>query len=253
MERALFILTVLLSLTFTTQLQGNSLPTDTFRLANEAFAQGSYADAAQLYQAIADRGYGSAILFFNLGSVYMEIREPSKARFYLEKARLLDPRDDRVIMQLDKLKESIEDPYRYPPYPLFTVIEVIHANLGINMISILFLLIWICLFVVWYLHRNKRLLHGKWMLRVVIGCTVMAAVLLFFEKTYQNFHDRMYIVRAEDVQLLPQPSEDTEAILGLKPGYKVRLKEELGPWIRVDLADGTEGWLLFEQLWSLKS
>ncbi len=253
MERALCILTVLLSLTFATKLQGKSLPTDTFRLANEAYAQGSYADAAQLYQAIADRGYGSAILYFNLGSVYMEMQKPSKARFYLEKARLLNPRDDRVNLQLDKLKESIEDPYRYPPYPLFTVIEVIHASLGLNMISILFLLAWISLFVVWYLHRNKRILHSKWILRAVIGCTVVVAVLLFFEKTYQNFHSRMYIVRADDVQLLPQPSEDSEAILGLQPGYKVRSKEQLGPWIRVDLADGTEGWLLSKQLWPMKS
>ena len=49
-----------------------SSPTDLMARANERYERGEYAEAAQQYEALIDRGYSDAALYFNLGNAYLE-------------------------------------------------------------------------------------------------------------------------------------------------------------------------------------
>lgn len=229
----------------------NNAASDTFKLANEAYSKGAIDDAIQLYQAIADNGYKSLALYYNLGSAYANQENWGEARYYLEKARLENPLDPKVKKNLEKVKAAIEDPYLYPRYPLFPTIELIHAKAGRNVISIIFLILFL-LFLCGIHLKHIRQLPGVRLVPVFIGGLLfIVGIMLFFEQTYERFHNRMVIVN-QDSALFRVPDINGAVGLELKPGHKLRIQEHLGPWFRVDLADGTEGWIPRDQVKTLK-
>ena len=226
-------------------------PTDTFKLANEAYQRGALDDAIQLYQSIADNGFKSLALYYNLGSAYANKERWGEARYYLEKARLENPLDPKVNKNLEKVKSAIDDPYIYPKYPLFPTVELIHAKVGKNIISILFLLLFILLLSSLYLVYVRRSFQGKAIPLICVALLLVVGTLLFFEQTYERFHNRM-VIATEESSLYGVPDLEGEIALELRHGHKLRIQEELGPWYKVDLADGTEGWIPRDQVRSLK-
>ena len=229
----------------------NNTPSDTFRLANEAFQKGAVDDAIQLYQAIADNGFKSLALYYNLGTAYATNENWGEARYYLEKAKLENPLDTRVQKNLEKVKSAIEDPYLYPKYPLFPTIELIHAKAGKSIISLIFLLIFLLLIASSYMRYIRRWHQFKAYNTALAVLLVVIGILLFFEQTYEHFHDRMVIAN-QTSHLYEVPDLEGEIALEVQHGHKLRIQEELGPWYRVDLADGTIGWIPRDQVTSLK-
>ena len=90
--------------------------------ANERYERGEYAEAAQQYEALIDRGYSDATLYLNLGNSYFESEDLGRAILSYLRARELSPRDmdirhnlelargmtvDRVVAEGDSLVESV--------------------------------------------------------------------------------------------------------------------------------------------------
>ena len=240
MIRACILLLIVMS--FLENIQANDTHTDTFRLANSAFKEGSIDDAIQLYRAIADKGYVSLPLYFNLGSAYAKKRNWTEARYYLEQAHLENPLHKDVNKNLDFVKEQIDDPYTYPKYPLFSLIELIHSGLGRNVVSIFFLLCFLgcatSLYLRWIGQLKNKLVN--WLFATFL---IFFGIIMFFEQTYERFHARMVIVNLPTTNLYKIPDVEGEVAFDLQGGHKLRIQESIGPWYKVDLADGTEGWV----------
>ena len=77
--------------------------------ANERYERGEYAEAAQQYEALIDRGYGGASVYFNLGNAYLESGDLGRAILSYLRARELAPRDSDIRANLDLARSMTVD------------------------------------------------------------------------------------------------------------------------------------------------
>src|ERR1044072_673873 len=75
-------------------------PSVVFDSANAAYAAGKYEKAIQLYQKIEAENTVSAGLYFNLGNAYYKTNNTGKAILYYERAKMLDPDDEDINVNL---------------------------------------------------------------------------------------------------------------------------------------------------------
>ncbi|MCB0665784.1 MAG: hypothetical protein KDC80_08185 [Saprospiraceae bacterium] len=216
------------------------VPKDTFRLANEAFEKGAVDDAIQLYESIASNDFGSTTLYYNLGTAYLKKENWPAARYYLEKARQEHPTRVDLNSNLEYVRERVDDQYNFPHFPLAGFIEQIHSLFGKNFISLLMLFLFIGGILVAYLRPS----HWKTSLYIGTAAWILVFSVFLLERKIDTIQHNMAIVWNDQVQLYDKPEVARESkIADLRAGLKVRSLEKIGPWCRVDLADGTSGWI----------
>ena len=77
--------------------------------AEQMYAEGKYADAADIYTKILAEGKESADLYFNLGNCYYKLGENTRAILNYERSLLLNPGDDMVRYNLKMAQQAIVD------------------------------------------------------------------------------------------------------------------------------------------------
>lgn len=215
-------------------------PKDTFKLANEAFDRGAIDDAIQLYESIASNNYASAVLFYNLGTAYIRKENWPAARYYLEKGKLEHPTDEDLRHNLEFVREQVDDLYNFPSFPLTGLVDQIHSVSGKNSISVSLLI----LFGVGLLVLYTKPFHWKSIIYGIGAMWLLVLILFLFERKLERIDHSMAIVWNDQVSLYNKPETDaSSSVVTLKAGLKVRTLEKIGPWCRVDLADGTSGWI----------
>lgn len=221
-----------------------SAPKDTFELANEAFEKGAIDDAIQLYESVISHGFQSETIYFNLGTAYIKKKNWSAARFYLEKGIQEDPHHAGLEQNLAVVREQVDDLYNFPQFPLTGLVNSIHSLAGKNFISLLLLTLFLGGLAVFWL-------KPVWW-RPALYLTFSAWILLLglFLLEIKNIHieQNMAIVWQNNAPLFEKPETDNDETSNLKAGIKVRTLEKVGSWCRVDLADGTSGWIEDQEL-----
>ena len=71
-----------------------------FNRATDAYNEGNYQQAIEVYNQILDKGEHSAALYFNLGNSYYKLNQIAPSIYYYEKALLLSPNDPEIKTNL---------------------------------------------------------------------------------------------------------------------------------------------------------
>ncbi|MDH3650391.1 MAG: hypothetical protein OEQ53_11950 [Saprospiraceae bacterium] len=225
---------------------------DLMRSANNAYLRQEYDSAAQLYQKLVVQGWESPYLLYNLGTAMAKIGDKAMARSYLEKARLLDPHDEQINRNLELVKNEIGDYYLFPPYPLFELVESVHAVFGSSFIAWSLLILYLFSLGGLIAHRYTKKEYIRWALIPCLVLLLTLFIVFLFEKAYTRFHGKMAIV-LDECTLHEKPVEESTATRELVSGFKVRVHEVIGDWAAVELADGSDGWMMNESLKPLMS
>jgi len=222
----------------------SATPADTFKLANDAYEKGAIDDAIQLYESIVSSNFKSAALYHNLATAYISTGQWPEARYYTEKALAENPLNPKIRTNLDYIKNYVGDPYPFPSFPLSGMVDAIHSVVGQAAISILLLLIFLAMIAAIWTRTTKwkPIIYGLSAIWVTLFC------LFLIERHETNNFRSMGIVWATEVQLLDKPDDLANSLSPLNEGQKVRILESIGPWCRVDLADGSSGWLQSDKL-----
>ena len=223
-------------------------PKDTFQLANDAFAAGDLDRAIALYEYLTQQKLISQELFYNLGTAHAHQEGWGAARFYLEKALLEDPGHEQIQHNLSLIKGQVDDTHHFPQYPFFATIASIHSQFGQKFLSIGLLSLLYAIGFLLIINHLKTIQRTKIYLSVLVGLLVVNGFLLMMEHTYLGFHLEMGIVAKDGTELFPHPDTSTEANTYLSAGCKARVNESVGPWVKVDLADGSVGWLQTDKI-----
>ena len=81
----------------------------TFEAGNLLYEKGNYREAAKAYEAIAQSGRVSPVLYFNLGNAWFKTGQIGRAIFNYRLAEQLAPRDPDVRANLQFARESVEN------------------------------------------------------------------------------------------------------------------------------------------------
>ena len=216
--------------------------------ANQAYAEGRWADALDNYQLISGMGLESAALYCNTGDAYFKSGNPAMAILYYERSLKLDPSYSDARFNLELLNSSIQD--RIDPVPEF-VLKTWFRNFSYIMDSdawavcfLVFLGLTLAMMLVFILSgsvggRRAGFFIGIFMLLVA----VMALTFSVWQKNEGMNADEAIIMKpVTSVKSSPSAEASTDLFI-LHEGTKVRLLDEVGTWKNISLADGRQGWI----------
>ena len=218
-----------------------------FEKGNALYQKGSYNEAISEYESILASKKQSAELYFNLGNCYYKLNKVAPAIYNYEKALVLKPNDNEIQnnlkfaqkLQIDEIKEV-------PKVGFEKLIRDFTATFHYDTwawISVSFATLFLLFFVGYYFSQttqSKRIFFiGMFVLVLLILISVLSAI---FEKShYEN--ERPAIVFAEVVSVKSEPKASGSDVLVLHEGTKVFVLETLETWKKIQLTDGTEGWI----------
>ena len=86
-----------------------------FDVANENYKNGNYKDAIFIYESILESKKHSPELYFNLGNCYYKLNQIAPAIYFYEKAKILNPKDSKIDVNLKFAQNRTLDQFETVP------------------------------------------------------------------------------------------------------------------------------------------
>ena len=216
------------------------------KLANDLYERGSFVEATQIYQQLADEGYGDSIVFYNLGNAYYKSGDLGRAILNYLRAERLAPRDPDIQDNLQIARDGIVDPFeRSEQSALAGSIRLPQLKLSLDELALIALGLWILLALMLLLLARRfsfRRLIGY--ASVVVALLLLAGIVSLGSGLSSESEDRKVVVVAESVDVVGGPGLQYEAKFTLHGGNEASLVETRGAWSRLRLAGGQlQGWV----------
>jgi tetratricopeptide (TPR) repeat protein len=227
-----------------------------FEVGNELYQKGKYKDAVVAYENVEKNNKQSVELYFNLGNSYYKLNKVAPAIYNYEKALLLSPKDSEVLTNLRfAQKRTIDEVKVIPKVGFGKLLRDFTAIYDYNTwgwISVSFSVLFLFSFIGYYFSQltlSKRIFFvGMFIIFVLLLISVASAI---FEKSHYK-NERPAVVFAEMVEVKAEPQKSASNVVTLHEGTKVFVKETLENWKKIQLTDGTEGWIQISAIKELK-
>ena len=218
-----------------------------FKNANEMYQKGDYNGAIRSYESILDAKQESAEVYFNLGNCYYKLNKVAPAIYNYEKALTLKPNDKDILNNLNFAKKlTIDEIKEVPKVGFEKLVRDFTATYHYNTwawISVVLAVLFLLFFLGYYfsaLTLSKRIFFiGMFVVLLAILISVSSAI---FERNHYN-SERPAIIFKEMVSVKSEPKASSSEVLELHEGTKVYVLESFDGWDKIQLTDGTEGWL----------
>lgn len=227
-----------------------------FEKGNVLYQKGQYEQAIQAYESVLDSRQQSADLYFNLGNCYYKLNKVAPSIYNYEKALVLAPEDVDITNNLKFAQKLTIDEVKEVSKVGFA--KLLHDFTGMYhyntwaWISIVFGLLFLGFFIGYYFSLAavlKRIFFFGMFVWVLFLLVSLGAAI--FERNH-FVTDRPAIVFVEVTEVKSEPQKASPATFVVHEGTKVFVKEILGKWKKIELTDGTEGWIESEAIREVK-
>ncbi len=224
----------------------------TFDKATEAYNDGEYQKAIDLYLDILESGKHSAELYFNLGNCYYKLDEIGPSIYFYEKALLLKPQDAEILDNLrfaeNMRLDAIEEMPKTAMAKLHDTVVLAWSFDQWAIIAIVMLSLFVTGYITYYLlysATKKRIAFISGTLALFLAVFALAmAYLAFQDFTTKN----PAIIFEREVAVTSEPNQRSEKVFVLHEGTKVNVMDTLENWHKIKIADGQTGWIPSESL-----
>lgn len=220
---------------------------EVFSQGNEAYNNGEFQQALLFYNQILEQGKHSPEVYFNMANSYYRLNMVGEANFYYEKAKLLDPTNEDILINGGFAQNMTLDtivPLRVSP-----IQQIVSNYFGLFSIDrwalIAVIMGWTTLIVfIWFLWSGgpgqKKLLFTGLCFFLLLW--VLSSATTYRLNNYKN--NRTYaIIFSEQIEIFSEPNQRSEIQFYLHEGTKVELIENLQQWQNIRLANGASGWV----------
>lgn len=220
---------------------------DLFDKANQAYADGKYQDAVQLYDEILENGETSAAVHYNLGNAHYKLNHIAPSIYHYEKALQMAPGDKDVENNLSFARnmaiDAIAEPSEEGFLRLFNRVTSVFTTSGWAWAAIICMLLFVVLFLGYYFSRRAFLkrsffISGFFFLFVAV---TSAAIGLIKQNVIEN--SSFAIVFSEEAEVKSEPNIRSAEVFELHEGAKVKLTEDFQGWYEIELPNGSQGWI----------
>ena len=213
-----------------------------------------YGRAASLLDSL-DEDYRSVDYYLTFGNTHFENGAPGKAILAYERGLRLQPGHGDLANNLRFVKEEAGVNVGEPPsFFLLRWWTAVGAVLGTTLAYALALVCWwVCLGLAlyWYLRRRQMEEKRRFILLPVAGLLLVLALLFYGlgSSRYRTLHQKnVAILTAPNASLRVAPLEGGTVEGSLPEGSRLRITDTVGRYVKVELYDGRQGYLLTEEL-----
>ncbi len=215
--------------------------------ANDLYAQGDYTTALDSYLAIEQSDMVSADLYYNIGNCYYKLSDIPHAVLYYERALKLNPHHADAVNNLEIAQASVQD--RIDSVPRFILAEWME-KLKYSMSSDGWAWLTVALFVLVLLLLTGFRQFGSVSARkasFVLACVLFVLTLCTFSLSLSQradaISDKGAVVMSPVSSVKSSPGTSGTSLFIIHEGTVLEVKDVVGDWYRVTIADGREGWI----------
>lgn len=218
-----------------------------FNLANKAYTEEKYNEAIVFYNKILEKGIVSSDVYFNLGNCYYRLSNFPMAILYYEKAKKINPADSDIELNLKIANTKIID--KIEPIPQLFLVKwwilltnIFHFDIWALISSIATFIFFIFLF--FYL-INKTYSGKKTFFWLSISTLfIIILSITFAYNQYSNINKKNEaVVFAPTLTVKSSPDEKGIDKFVIHEGTKVIILDELNNWVKIKIANGSNGWI----------
>ncbi len=218
-----------------------------FQKANTAYNQGNYTEAIEGYNEILESGNISAELYYNLANSYYKENKVAPSIYYYEKALQLDPNDEDIRNNLAFAQSmAIDDIQESPRVGFDAFYSDMTSSLSYNgwaWVAVTFSVLFAVFFLIYYFSIVSLLKRLFFTLALVSVIIAVGSVYFAYSQEQNMKNSRYAIVFAEEAIVRSEPTLRSEEAFLLHEGTKLQVLETYQNWIKLELANGTQGWI----------
>jgi hypothetical protein len=228
----------LLALVFAGNIFAADVATD-FSAANELYAEGKFADAANAYEKILASGAVSPSLLFNYGNAEFKSGNLGKAIAAFRRAELLAPRDSEIRANLAFVRNQVQGA---------TVRESVWqnwlGNLSLNEWTILAVITFWLTFLLLVAKQLRPALAAKLKSAIWIfaALTIFSGTILGVQAA-NHFTKQTAIVISAEATARSGPFDDAQNAFTARDGAELSVLDRRDDWVQVADGSGKIGWL----------
>ncbi len=227
-----------------------------FEKGNEFYRKEKYAEAIQEYENVLKTKKHSAELYFNLGNAYYKLNKIAPAIYNYEKALMLSPGDREITNNLRFAHKMMIDEVKETPKVGFSKMvadftSVLSYN-GWAWLAVSCAVLFLVFFCGYYFSGTTVLKRAFFFGMIVLSLLIVLSILsgVFEKGRYES--ERPAIVFASSASVKSEPKSGAADEIVLHEGTKVYIIEMLDNWRRVELPDGSDGWMESSAIKELK-
>ncbi len=222
-------------------------PEEYVRQADQAFTENKYNQALDDYKKVIEMGYESPGLYYSLGNACFKANNFAAAILYYEKSLKLKSGNENLEYNLKVAQSKIADKIAPLPQPVYLrVWEAGQTMFTLKQWAVLIIVI----FSLVLISIATFLIAGKqWMRKAAFWFGILLIVSGVFSTVcsvaaYHNFNaNAEAIIFEPSVSVKSSPDESSTDIFVLHEGSKVEIKDQIGEWYEIRIANGNSGWL----------
>ncbi|WP_423127325.1 tetratricopeptide repeat protein [Gaoshiqia sp. Z1-71] len=215
--------------------------------ANQHYMAGEYAEAVEAYREILNSNLESAEVYYNLGNAYYKSGQYTKSILHYERAKLLAPNDEDIQFNLELANQHVIDAIEPLPQVFFirwwNDITNKFSTDGwakISVISFLITLVLAGFFFFSQIPAVKRI--SFWIGILILVISILSFNFAARQKKRMTEH-KFAIITQSSITVKSSPSESGTDLFLIHEGLKVEIKDSIGSWREIRLANGNQGWL----------
>ncbi|WP_016989211.1 tetratricopeptide repeat protein [Flavobacterium sp. ACAM 123] len=227
-----------------------------FEEGNALYKAGKYEQAIDAYAGVLKTNQHSSELYFNLGNCYYKLNKVAPAIYSYEKALVLSPNDREVLNNLKFAQKRTIDEVKVIPKVGFGKLlrdftGIYHYNTW-AWIAVVSAISFLLVFLGYYFSETTVIKRVSFFVMFALIFVILIVISsAIFEKTHYD-NEKPAIVFDEITEIRSEPQKGSSVIFMLHEGAKVYVEEKVTGWKKVQLTDGTEGWIASDAIREVK-
>jgi len=235
-----YISTVGLCLLILTIITTSFTQAQNLELAREAYENGNYSAAIDLYELALLEGDVSGEIYFNLGNAYYLTGQPGKALQNYRRAEMYLPRSSAIAAQITLIRAERVDGVLIEADWVVVSHDITSGYLTLTETGVIVFMVWLLFFVV----LGLRIRKGGWLATLsVLTVAMLIAIGLLGTRVYVQTQRPAAVVITETTQAMTGPGEEYFQLFVLYEALELRVLDERDGWLRFALPDGRQGWI----------